>query len=298
MATTNPRKATRNPRAKSLIKHQEYLTFEQLLNDANDSLAAMVASLLLSQQTIGGHSDQEALFGDVYGNDFREAKAFNFKLSRAATELKAAEQHLSYMAIPYAVNIYNEYLVAAVEILAINGTATPAKPAHKMMLGELRTHLRNKCGVQFPSHADELLTLIQAVRNRIIHYGGTADQPLVNTLSGLTKKAVQVWEQVSHRPFPTIAVPDRLRLGVREATAAMAVVRQLGTALNHALAQRVTSKTWADLAVRDYRSKYSSNWLSYDAERRLDTLLGYSEKFFAPVHLSAAALKAAIKRAK
>jgi hypothetical protein len=171
------------PRPPALVRHRGFRDFEELSVAANDAALGLLVGARLAGKTLRERLPDEAQrrLGELYSSDqLEDVERFDFRVGAAVRKLEASERELALMAVPFAVSLYNEYLVIAVELLELHGTARPPRAAEQMMLETLMQHLAAKCGVAPAGPQAELLDLVVKARNRVIHWGARPGQGLID----------------------------------------------------------------------------------------------------------------------
>lgn len=225
------------------------------------------------------------------------AADFTFRPARAIVELETAESTLAQMTVPFAVTIYNEYLIEVVGLYERLAPSGLQRVPDTMMLGELVQHLNTAHGVSIGGRQGELLGLLSHLRNRIVHYGGRAGAHLIEMVAGLSTDARGAWIRVAGHPFPTPAVGEVVRLSRRDAAAALATVDHAASELNLRMQVDFPLLFWADLVVEDYQDQFPQAWHSDDVLRRKRALRGYAKRDYDAVPLAADDIEEAVERA-
>lgn len=277
------------------VQHPAFRKFTQAVTEGNDALNGLVAAAFLTRRSLARRPKADATkrLPDIYpGAD--EIKRFGFRLENASAALLESERALSYMAIPFAVTAYNEFLVDAAELLIRDGRQPPPKPPGEMMLGQVRAYVTAQ-GVVGPAHDEDLFDYTYWLRNRIVHYAAAEGPAAAQRWNQLTPAQKASWKRVAGRALVTRGPGHRLDLLSGEARAAFATVRRLGGALNEVLATAISKPTWAIVITEDYRSthpRYTNK--PGELTATVASVARYAEHYYGPVTVSKASLRATV----
>jgi hypothetical protein len=223
-----------------------------------------------------------------------DVSRFDFRVDRAITKLLEAERELCLMAVPFAVSLYNEYLVAAAEMLELAHIARPRKPARHMMLGEVESFL-GEHKVSVAGDAKVLLDVIRGVRNSLVHAAGVVGEKTIARWTSASPSAKARWEGVTGRPLPLNGTSGRLQWEGPEIRGLFLVVRDGLKQVNLALQSVLPREFWADLVIHEH-------WVDScetAGGHRQETPLGFaSHRGYRSLGFSAAELSDASKRGR
>ena len=269
------------------VRHRPWRDFDSVRRAATNAVAGLGFGVALARKDAADRSSRgdNKRFSEAFPG-VPAAGEFDFGPNRAHVELTAAEATLAQMTIPFAMSLYNEYLVETVMLFERWKATGLTRAPESLTLGELGTHLQDAHGVALTGHQGELLELLAHSRNRVIHYGGRAGSHLLQLRRGLSGEAESAWERVAQRPFPDPVVGEPLVLNRRDAAAALAVVDHAASELNFTMRETFSVRFWADVAVEDYIEQFPRPWHSDDRAQREKAIGGYVARDYATVGIS------------
>jgi hypothetical protein len=281
----------------ALIRHRGFRNVEGLVTKVNDAALGLLVGARVARTALAerGPSAAETRLSELYSEaQVPDVSRFDFRVSAADAKLEEAERELCVMAVPFALSLYNDYLVTVSELLELGHLARPSKPAHQMMIGQLENHLR-KNKVAVGPNLDPLLQLVKLLRNRIVHSAGIAGEEAISRWESLPYAAKQAWIKVTGQPMPFNGADEQLPWGGPEIRGTFFVVREGLRQINFSLQKVLSREFWADLAIHEYwvhafetgTHSHRSSPASYVARH------GYRS-----LHFSAAELAAASRRGK
>jgi hypothetical protein len=183
-------------------------------------------------------------------DEVEDISRFDFRVPVATDKLVAAERELSVMAVPFAVSLYNEYLVAAAQLLELAHVARPSEDAKRMFLGKLEGYLK-ETGVSVGGDWAALVRLIREVRNCIVHAGGATNNAVIDRATKLPSKAQEAWATVTGRPIAFGNVGERILWEGPEIRGVFLVIRQGLNRINESLQAVLPREFWADLLIHE-----------------------------------------------
>lgn len=276
--------------------HPAFRKFRRTVADGHDALNGLIVTSRLTLHHLARRPkrDREKFLTDLYPN-VPEVPRLNVRFDRALKAIGESERYLAYMAIPFAVTAYNELLVDVANLLIRDGHPAPERLPGELMLGQVRKYVGDR-GVAPPSHPQEMFDLTYFLRNRIIHYAAVEGSTGATEWNRLTPAQKVLWKRVAGRAL-AVGQPDRtLDLGIGEARAAFAMTRRVGDALNEALTPVIGRKTWALVAVEDFRDSHSDYTNRGDIAGVVAAVHKYASQLYAPVGLTRKELEAAVRR--
>jgi hypothetical protein len=278
------------------VKHRGWREFWELRTAANKALNTLIVSTDLAATAVQNLPSalEDMRFDQVYGDSFTDAHRITSKVKNTGSEFIGAQHTLAAIAIPYAVAVYNEYVVEVVTLLYYNGANTLRDPASKM-LGTLEQHLAAK-GITPAGEQQRLFAALKEVRNVLIHRAGRVDQRLLDALAALTTADESAWLKATKLPFPKAARGDRLQLSPGHAQGTFWVAGNLATELNLELQTKLQRDLWLDLVVADFRQTHPAWWPVADDKGR-SRLRYFANKFYGQLASQDAELEAALARA-
>lgn len=267
----------------AIVRYAAFRTFDSWRIEANNAIAALVVSAQIAE------ADLTRRIGLGEGGRFLpvtypvpEARSLNRSLSDALEVVEGSEFFLAAMAIPFVVAIYGEMLVDAANLLDQDNQWPHAGRPEDLMLGPLRHRLRT-AGLTPASDAESLIDFVQRLRNKIIHAGGRVDQGLIDGWMAVTPAARSRWTRMAGSPQLTIG--ERAPLSIRDIKATLGAVNHSVVEVNGALRRTLSRRSWARVAVDDWRSNRSAaNSLNDLATLR--KLSGYSRMYYGALGLS------------
>jgi hypothetical protein len=238
-----------------VVRHRQFRDIEQLVNSANDAALGLLVGDRIARADLAAlpAADRKKQLSELYSSsEVEDIGRFDFLVSPAERKLLAAERELCVMAVPFAISLYNEYLVSAAGLLELGHIARSRRDPQELMLGKLEAHLRDH-GVSVAGDWLGLLRVVQTVRNRIIHAGGIPGEAAVSKWERLPPKAQALWTKVTGRPMPLGAPTERLEWGGPEIRGVFLVVRQALRQINESLQSVLPREFWADLVIHELR---------------------------------------------
>src|SRR6476660_8102487 len=110
------------------VRHRGYRDVQMLLRSANDAALGLLVGDRIARRTLEPLEAEHAstpLSGLYSEDDIPDVGRFDFRVPRAVAKLQEAELELCVMAVPFAVSLYNEYLVSAAELLELAHVSRP-----------------------------------------------------------------------------------------------------------------------------------------------------------------------------
>jgi hypothetical protein len=237
------------------VRHRQFRDIERLVDSANDAALGLLVGDRIARADLATlpATDRGKQLSELYSSStVEDIRRFDFLVPAAEGKLLAAERELCVMAVPFAVSLYNEYLVNAAGLLELGHIGRSGREPHEMMLGKLEAHLRDY-GVSVAGDWRGLLRVLQTVRNRIIHAGGVPGEVAISQWEKLPPKAQGLWIKVTGRPMPFGSPTERLDWGGPEIRGVFLVVRQALKEINGSLQEVLPREFWADLFVHELR---------------------------------------------
>jgi hypothetical protein len=285
-----------------MVRFPAYRQFSDARVEINDAMMALLIGARLGEhalRTSAASPDVRlpALFGQIEG-----IHRVNRTAGDAATLLAGAEQHLAYMAIPYALSVHGAFIARAAEMLRDDGRDEASQQHQfarqadlaKLSLENAHEYVAERClGRALDADLLSLFHMCRRVRNRIVHFGGAAGSRLASEYRNLSQDARDSWENLAGRSLPAAVVRGRLELGEGELVVVLAISRHLGQEVNGLLARTLSREYWAKLAVCDYRESHPERF--GQRNRRARRLLGHADRLYRPLALTAEELLAAVE---
>jgi len=279
-----------------LVRFPAYRRYSEARIEVNDAMMALLIGARLGEHALRtSAADPSALLPSLFGQIAGIARV-NRTAGDAARLLGDAEKHLAYMAIPYALTVHSAFLVSAARMLRDDRRDEPSHDYSVPRQGDL-TKLSLDIAHEYIAARgvvgldDTLLALFHVarrIRNRIVHFNGSAGSRLAADYKTLPKAARASWEDLAGRPLPAAISAGRLELAEGELVATLAISRHLAQETNSLLAHSLSRPYWARVVIDDYRSAYPQRFGERD--RRVRRVLGHAERLYRPLKLSEAEL--------
>jgi hypothetical protein len=179
--------------AKSVVRFPAYRQFSDARVEINDAMMALMIGARLGEHTLSNSpAAPEALLPSLFGR-IRSIKRLNRTAADAAILLEAAEGHLVYMAIPYALALHGVYVVAVAGMVRSDGhdevdqqTSHPYQnDLYKLPLDIAHEYVEDRCEGHLSPELLALFHLSRRIRNRIVHAGGAVGSRLLGDYRNL-----------------------------------------------------------------------------------------------------------------
>jgi hypothetical protein len=253
-----------------LVRYPAYRRYSAARIAVNDAMMALLIGARLGEHTLANTAaSAEAMLPDLFGRIEGIAR-LNRTVGDAAQLLADAEEHLVYMAIPYALSIHGSFIAASARMLRDTGHDEPGRV--------------ERCRLLLDPTLLRLFHLSRRIRNRIIHFSGDVGPRLLSEYRQLPKPARDSWEQLANRPLTETVVGQRFALREGELIAVLATTRHLAQEVSSLLAHTIERQAWADIAVRDYRQSNPQKFGERD--RRVRRVKGFADRFYRPLNLT------------
>lgn len=247
----------------SEINHAGYRAYVTGRVEANKAMMALLAGSRLAAHSLQLHAGSPhplpGLFPAV--NDIDR---FNLLPDPAARLLLDADAHLSAVAIPYALAVYEAYVKDAISLLSRDGIVV-ATDRNALNAGRMHRTFYDAAATEQLADTVALFHLLRTVRNAQIHHAGSVTDEVRQTFDSLTPSQRQRWEQLTMSDAEVMFDGAKLRFSLGHLIAAFAVTKEAARRINAALAMKISRETWAGLAVEDYAAdaehpKNSRQW--------------------------------------
>jgi hypothetical protein len=281
------------------LKFPAYRVYREARVAASDSLMALLIGARLGHHaltTSPAHPDVHLpeLFGRIAG-----IERVNRSVADAARLLDESEHHLASMGIPYVLGVHAAFLAEAVSMLRSDGydeesaswtIAWRADP-NEVPLLELHEYVVERSHSALPLDLLDVFHLSRRIRNRIVHFAGTAGSRLPSEYRSLPRPSKERWERIAGRAL-SIDGRGRLLLGEGELIVVLATTRHLAACVNEILAATLSRDYWAALVVSDYAQLEPQRF--GERSQRMRRLLGHSRIFYGGLQLTEDELQAAL----
>jgi len=255
--------------------------------EANRSVNAIIAASRVADRAIAAVGDQRRYLPEVYPGDEAAFEAFNYRLGDTRSHIRDARGTLSAILLPYAVAIYNDYVVDCIAIALLGGYSPPSA---KLIPGLSALHewLAEEVKIDLSSRPQMILfDVVRQLRNRAVHGGGLADDALADARERLRVEASGAeadWLSVARSPLPNYSVGEPIHLGELDGRAMLYAAGNVARELNWELWTKIPRGLAADLVVADYRTSRRPHAWSHEARRT--GVLGLAEASYSPLDLT------------
>lgn len=247
----------------SEINFRRYREYVSARVGANNAMIALLAGSRLAAHNLQLHSGSPyqlpGLFPAVADID-----RFNLLPDQASALLLNADSHLSAVAIPYALAVYEAFVKDAAELLKRDGIAITID-RKTMAAGAMHNTFYKAAGVPQPLRIVNLFHVLRAARNAQIHNAGVLTSEVTQTIANLTADQQSRWEKLTMAPIGAMINGDHLEFTIGHLVAAFAVTKEAARHINATLGTVLSRKLWAELAIEDYlptatHPRNSLNW--------------------------------------
>lgn len=287
-----------------LVRYPAYRRYSQARIAVNDAMMALLIGARLGEHALANSAaSPNAMLPELFGR-IDGIERLNRTVGDAAVLLAQAEEHLVYMAIPYAISVHGSFVSASAEMLRKAGHDEPESQRSLPWQPDL-THLSLETAheyVEERSRLDvdptllQLFHLCRRLRNRIIHFSGFAGSRLLGEYRQLPRGARDGWERLAKRPLTQAVIDDRLALREGELIAVLATSRHLAQEVSSLLAHTIDRHVWVDIAVADYRGSHAQNFGERDKRHR--RVKGFADRYYGPLRITLEEITDGCARAK
>lgn len=267
------------------VKFPAYRTYESLRVTVNDAMMAMLVGGRLASHTMSLHQGTRATLAEIFPAVHGVGR-MNQRADDVRRILASAEQHFTFMGIPYVVGLHVAHLQNVAALLIryalvheesnLDPATLDAEKGHETLLGAATFAL---------NLADDdlaLFSLIRRIRNRILHGGGTPGSHLKEAYGELAVAAKERWERPAGRPLPIPRSNTVMHLGAEELVACLAITHQIARGINYSLQAGMPRSVWARIAAEDYRTVAPQKFHQQDRGKRLR---GFARTHYGPLEL-------------
>lgn len=236
--------------AVSEIKFARYRAYVEARVNANNAMMALLAGSRLAAHSLqlyrGSPYELPGLFPAVEDID-----RFNLLPDRASKVLIDADAHLAAVAIPYALSVYEAFVIDAIGMLRDEGYSV-SRAWGALNAGQMHQTFFDAAGAPEPTDVIQLFHVLRCVRNAQIHHAGKVTQEVTKVLTSLTESQCKRWEQLTMGPMSSLIDNDTLHFTIGHLVASFAVTKEAARRINTVLGQKLSRETWASLAVEDF----------------------------------------------
>lgn len=282
------------------VHHRGWQVFTGTRQDATRAVNAMVASSRVADRAMAAVGGQSRFLPEVYPGDEAAFETFNYRLTDARKHVREARGTLSAIVLPYAVAMYNDYVVDCLAVALLAGVKPPAE---RIIPGLANLHALLSAGplsLDLSSRPQMVaFDLVRQLRNRAVHGAGIADAELVAARARLTADAPDAerdWARVARLPLPEYREGEPFTLGELDGRAALYVAGNAARDLNWQIWQAISRDLAADLLVAHYRTIAPGHGWSHDVRGKSVAVLAKNQ--YSALNLTADEQRAAIARSE
>ncbi len=238
-----------------IVHFPEFRNFKQAWTEADDAMMALLIGGRLGRHLLSASEGSPELLGALYPTVIDSGR-LNRTVGEAHDLIESAERYFAYMAIPYVLSVYGDFLAQSISLLRAVGLSTDTDEPRDIELSKLHNRFCAAAKTTVPALPPvqlELFEFTRWIRNRIIHRVGTSGSTLPNHYRQvLSSGARKEWERVTKRPpsFGSGSVP--MGLGAPELLAALAITKRLADGVNAILQTSLTKQMWIQVVLSDY----------------------------------------------
>lgn len=287
-----------------VVRYPAYRRYSEARVAVNDAMMALLIGARLGEHALANSAaSPNAMLPELFGR-IDGIERLNRTVGDAAVLLARAEEHLVYMAIPYALSVHGSFVCASAEMLRAAGHDEPdsQRSLHwrpdlsQLSLEVAHEYVEERCRLDLDPTLLQLFHLSRRVRNRIIHSSGVAGSRLPGEYRQLPKPAREGWERLAKRPLTQAVIDERLALREGELIAVLATSRHLAQEVSSLLAHTIDRHVWADIAVADYRGSHAQSFGERDKRHR--RVKGFTDRYYRPLRLTVDEIADGCSRAK
>ncbi|GGD90907.1 hypothetical protein [Microbacterium murale] len=234
----------------SEVNFHRYREYVRARVEANNAMIALLAGSRLAAHSLQLHEGSPHQLPGLFPA-VKDIDRFNLLPGRASELLLDADAHLAAVAIPYALAVYEAFVKDAIALVAEDGFAVSAARG-ALNAGRMHQTLYEAVETEQPNDTIAMFHLLRTIRNAQIHHAGAATSELLEVVSSLSIEQRQRWESLVMGPLDDMLVDDRLSLTIGHLIAAFAVTKEGARRINQLLVIKLSRRTWAEMAVRDY----------------------------------------------
>lgn len=273
------------------IKFARYRRYESARVDANNSMMALLAGSRLAAHSLQLHEDSPHQLPGLFPK-VRDIDRFNLLPGRASELLNSADSHLAAVAIPYALAVYEDFVLDAADLLEADGKKVD-RSRGSMSAGKMHTTFFAAAGTPVPVNTIALFHVLRCMRNAQIHRGGVVSSELIQQVQSLDVAQRHRWEKLIMAPIGKLIEGEPIDFTIGHLVASFAVTKEAARVINEVLAASLSRPFWSDLVAKDFEAdskhqRNSSGW------RR--GLIGFASHNYKPLSLKESELQEAARR--
>lgn len=265
-------------------------------NEAHTTTNVLIAATYLADRLLGD-ADQDRFLPDAVPGDAAAFDQVNWPVKTFRALLKDSRHGIGAIALPYAIALYNDYLVDALALVLLAGVSPPADK-RTPGLAALHNFLKSNCDISL-EHKQQMhmFEVVRHLRNCVVHGTGIVTDELAEarrTLRDDAPDAERDWMSVTKHRLPMFKPGDRIKLGPFDARGAIYAAANLAKELNVAVFDWLPNALVADIVVAHYRHvRLDKDWTH---TRREQELPKFHSRHYARVMLSSRQLRDAAGR--
>lgn len=267
--------------------------FERARIDSNDAMMALLVGSRLGSHTLALAEGSPHLLGTMFPA-VDEIQRFNRSIRDARALIQSAERHLTFMAIPYALAVYADFLIDSILLARESGLDHEGDDPTKVQLDTIHSRLAGALRVdlsELPATHLRLFELLRLIRNRIIHRGGTTGSRLrTHYRQVLHEEDRREWRRIADRELALGDSSAQLPLEAPELRAALAVTKHLAESVSALLDRQVPTAIWAREAVREYRLSVGGDIRPNEVQ----SIVGFARMHYSHLDLADGEIQAAL----
>lgn len=273
------------------IKFARYRHYESARVDANNSMMALLAGSRLAAHSLQLHEDSPHQLPGLFPK-VRDIDRFNLLPGRASELLNSADSHLAAVAIPYALAVYEDFVLDAIDLLEADGKRVD-RSRGSTNAGRMHTTFFAAAGATPPTTDMALFHVLRCMRNAQIHRGGVVSSELIQQMQSLDAAQRHRWEKLIMAPIGSLVEGESINFTIGHLVASFAVTKEAARVINEVLAASLSRPFWSDLVAKDFEMgakhpRNSSGW------RR--GLIGFASHNYKPLSLNESELQEAARR--
>jgi hypothetical protein len=277
------------------VRFPAYRRFEAARIAAHDAMWILLVGTRLAASHLSSvdSGDQNHHLPDLFPH-IPDVRRMNRTVVDTIDLFEQSETHLSYMAIPYILSVYQTLTVDAIVLLRQAEIDTNSHDPASIPLDEIHRYLTERGSFSFADVDTALFDFIRQIRNRIIHFGGAPGSHLRPAYRGLPGRCRELWVKWTGREFRMDDTRSPMGLTPSDLIPALAVTKRLSRAINHELARKLPRSLWAHTVVDDYSQEQPDRF--GERAQRLRRVTRYADHRYGMLNLTSEELKEALDR--
>ncbi|KZE89555.1 hypothetical protein [Microbacterium sp. TNHR37B] len=232
------------------IGFRRYRKYVDARVDANNAMIALLAGSRLAAHSLQLHAGSPHQLPGLFPA-VKDIDRFNLLPDHASGLLLDADAHLSAVAVPYALAVYEAFVKDAVAMLKDEGYPV-ASDRNALNAGRMHQTLFDAAGLPQPDDVIPLFHVLRCLRNAQIHHAGNVTGQVTESLSALGDQQRARWERLTMGPIELMIAEGKLHFSLGHLVAAFAVTKEAARRINTMLGQKISRNSWATMAVADF----------------------------------------------